>query len=166
MIAALTILTHGCSDLNSHDGYYKDLDEARRLGALENDWFPAVLPESSTEIYTRYDIDFEASWIRFRFVQEDMRAMTARLTPLGAPEINNVEFTNPGSVGWWPKSLKKAACDTVNAGGSALQVYKYSYKQEYKHYTILVPCYFVIDWDSGLAYYWSSMKSSGEKVSK
>lgn len=141
-----------CSE--TKDAFYSNIDAARKAGAVQKGWIPSVIPESATEIYERHNLDTNRVWMRFRFDRNDIKGLIQQLEEISPAEIGRIEFISPGSVNWWPKKLDKDSFSTSGAQ-SGLKIYKYNRLLEYSdNRQKIIPSFFIIDWDSNVAYYW------------
>jgi hypothetical protein len=133
------------------ENYYMNMDAVRKSGAIDAGWIPAVIPDSSKEIYERHDLDTNAVWLKFAFDKRDVDAMLAEIEELKASEIDTVAFSKP-NIKWWPKDLGK---DSIRKGEPGLKIYKYNRILQYAdNRQKTVPAFFIIDWNSNIAYYW------------
>ncbi len=152
ILFALFVFILGCGE--TQDAFYKDMDAARKGNAVQRGWIPDIIPESSTEIHERHDLDTNRVWICFKFDIKGMQRLIEQVQELMPTEIKNVEFISPGRVNWWPKKLNKGSFD-MKCPQSGLTIYKYHRLLEYsdnRQKGIL--SFFAIDWDSNKAYYW------------
>ena len=137
----------GCSE--TQDAFYKNIDEAKKDNAIERGWIPNIIPASSSEIYERHNLDTNRVWIRFKFDKKDIQGLIGKIKEVNPAEIENIEFPRIG-VKWWPKNLNK---DSFTQ--HSLKIYKYDRVIEYSDKRQkIVPSFFVIDWNSNVAYYW------------
>jgi hypothetical protein len=150
LLILLPIMVLSCNE--AKDIFYNNIYEAKHDGAIERGWIPPILPDSSVEIWERHLIDSNRVWIKFRFDKADIRSMIDGLELVNQAEIATLEFPNPG-VNWWPKEINK---ETFMTGRQLpLVVYKYRRVITYsENRQKIIPAFFVIDWESNIAYYW------------
>lgn len=133
------------------ESFYSDISAARKAGAIEPGWLPKVIPESSTAIYEKHDLDTNAVWLKFKFDRRDIGDLISKIDEIKPSEIKDVAFSNP-KVRWWPKELTK---DYLIKGQPKLGIYKYNCVLQFAdNRQKTVPGFFVIDWHSNIAYYW------------
>jgi len=143
----LSLFIVACSE--TIDTSYKNIDEAMKYGAVEKGWIPNILPRSSYEIYERHNLDTNTVWLRFKFDKRDINELIVQIEEVKQTEIERIEFPRI-RVKWWPKNLSK---DSFIQPG--LKIYKYNRVIEFSdRRQKIVPSFFVIDWNSNIAYYW------------
>lgn len=148
----LFIFIFGCSE--TQDTFYRDIDAARKDSAIKKGWIPNILPESSTEIYERHNIDTNRVWIRFKFDKKDINELITRIEEVNPLEIETIKFINPDNVKWWPLNLNKDLFK-INRKQVGLKIYKYHKVITYSdNRQKTIPSFFVIDWNLNIAYYW------------
>ncbi len=136
----------GCSE--TQERFYPNMAAAKKDG-VGGGWIPDIIPESSTDIYERHDLDTNKVWLKFKIDKKDINELISQIEEVKPAEIEGVEFPRIG-VKWWPKSLNK---DSFTQ--HSLKIYKYDRKIEYSDKRVkTVPSFFVIDWNSNIAYYW------------
>ncbi len=141
------LILFGCSE--TQDTFYKNINEAKKDNAIERGWIPNIIPVSASEIYERHNLDTNRVWLRFKFDKKDINELITQIKEMKPVEIENIEFPMIG-VKWWPKSLNK---NSFTQPG--LKIYKFDRKIEYSDKRVkTVPSFFVIDWNSNIAYYW------------
>ena len=164
LLAILSILALGCSEMDVRENYYENMAEAKSAGARETGWIPDIIPPSSTEIHERHDVDSEEAWVRFRFSKDDLQKLTSQLEQLTPSEIPKEDFTSPGYVDWWPRNLDRSSFGKTKGRQTPLEIYRYNRVVEFATHKQSVPCYLVIDWDLNLAYFWNLSGSSWVRV--
>ena len=148
----LFLFMFSCSE--THDSFYVNIDAARQDGAIEKGWIPDIIPESSSEIYEKHNLDTNRVWIRFKFDKKDIRGLVDKVEEVNPAAIYSIEFINPDSVNWWPKSLSKDAFNKKDINAN-LKIYKYERVIIYSgNRKKVIPSFFVIDSNSNIAYYW------------
>lgn len=150
-IFLLSLFFSGCGE--TQDSYYDNIDAARKEGgAIEGGWIPHILPESSYDIYERHNIDSNLVWLRFKFDIKDIKRLIDQIQEINPAEIGDIEFISPGRVKWWPQNLNK---ESFKDKQSSLRIYRYDRVITYAdNRQKIVPSFFVIDWNSNIAYYW------------
>lgn len=149
----LFIFIHGCGEIQ--DTFYANIDAAKKDGAIKRGWIPNILPESSSEIYERSDIDSNQVWLRFKFDKKDIKSLLEQVEEVDTAEINTIKFNKPCNiiwcVNWWPRKLNKESFNKQ----SVLKIYRYNrVLTYYDNHQETVPSFFVIDWNLNIAYYW------------
>lgn len=152
-IFTLIIFIFGCGE--TKDVFYANIDAAKKAGEIERGWIPNILPESSSEIYEKTDIDSNQVWLRFKFDKKDIKNLLEQVKEVAAAEINTIKFNKPCNiiwcVNWWPRNLNKESFNKQ----SVLKIYRYNRVLTYSDsHQKTVPSFFVIDWKSNIAYYW------------
>jgi hypothetical protein len=149
ILILLPLVIIACSE--TQDAFYKNIDEAIKHGAIERGWIPNVLPRSSYEIYEWHDLDTNIVRLKFKFDKKDINELVAQIEEVKPDEINAVVFPSP-NISWWPRELTK---DSIINGPSGLGIYKYNRVLQFAdNRQQPVPGFFVIDWNSNIAYYW------------
>jgi hypothetical protein len=165
LLAVLSILALGCSEMDIRENYYENMAEARSAGALEAGWIPDIIPPSSTEIHERHDVDSEETWVTFSFSKNDMQEMASRLEQVNVSEVPKENFTSSGDVDWWPRNLRSSLRNSKGRR-TPLEIYKYNRMVEFATHKRSAPCFVVIDWDSNLAYFWNLSGATWVRVPK
>lgn len=146
--AGMLIAITACSE--TKEVYFETLNDAKKQGAIERGWLPEVLPRSSHEIFGRHDTGANATWLRFKFSKNDIYNMAAQAEEMKPDDIKALYFPSI-SAAWWPDDLKRKLVD----GSSGLKLYKYDRIIKYGDANQkIIQAYFVIDWNSDVAYYW------------
>lgn len=146
------IFISACSE--TQDTFYTNIDAAKKAGAIERGWIPSIIPESSKEIYERHNLDNNRVWLRFRFDRGDIKRLIDQVEELTSAEIQNMKFISPDRINWWPKKLDKDSFITKGPQ-SGLKIYKYNRALGYSdNHQKRILSFFIIDWDSNIAYYW------------
>jgi len=149
-IFLLVIISFGCSETN--ESYYINIDAARREGALARGWIPNILPESSYDIYERHNLDTNRVWVRFKYDKNDIKSLINQIREIFTSEIDSINFIRPIGVSWWPKDLNKESFKDKQPN---IKIYKYNNIITYSNkIQKMVQSFFVIDWNSNIAYYW------------
>jgi hypothetical protein len=130
-----------------------NIDAARRDGAIERGWIPDIIPESSSEIYERHNLDTNRVWIRFRFDNKDIRGLIDKIEEVHPDVIDSIKFINPGSVNWWNRSISKDTFGKKDISAN-LKIYKYEQVITYSGNQKKIRSFFVINSNSNIAYYW------------
>ncbi len=146
----LLIFILGCSE--TQEKFYPNVEAAKKDGAIGGGWIPNIIPETASEIYERHNLDTNRVWLRFKFDKKDIKELIAQIEEVKPNEITAIEFSAP-NVRWWPKDVNK---DSLTKGQQlGLKLYKYKRVLQYgdnRQKTVL--SFFIIDWNSNVAYYW------------
>jgi hypothetical protein len=78
---ALSTVLSGCLFSDTVNSHYDTLAEAHKDGLVARGWLPDVLPPSSYDIRMSNQLDINYSTGEFHFAPNEMRLLTARLTP-------------------------------------------------------------------------------------
>ena len=149
-IFLLVIISFGCSEKN--ESYYINIDAARREGALARGWIPNILPESSYDIYERHNLDTNRVWVRFKYDKNDIKSLINQIMEIFTSEIDSINFIRPIGVSWWPQDINKESFKDKQPN---IKIYKYNNIITYSNkIQKMVQSFFVIDWNSNIAYYW------------
>jgi len=85
ILFSLFMFILGCGE--TQEVFYKDMDAARKDNAVERGWIPNIIPESSTEIHERHDLDTNRVWISFKFDRKGIQGLIDQVEELTPAEV-------------------------------------------------------------------------------
>jgi hypothetical protein len=120
------------------------MGDAVKDRAVERGWVPALLPESSRNIYVVGDLSPSRVWCSFEFVPADSNQLRKSLKPVTGlpPSLANVP--GPGRS-WWPSFLE-GNLDSSGIRNAGFQLYVVEEPATASTTTLEI---FAIDWNKG-----------------
>jgi hypothetical protein len=161
-ICLLSILVLFIGWFEKNDAFYVNYGEAKQAGAIgQQRIIPGIIPDSSYEIYSRFNIDSNQTWIKLKANKDDLKELLQKLEKVKYTEIEKINFPRSYFVNWlpnwWPRDLNKDFFTMKNPQQTNLEIYR--------HHRIFilgdnnkntVPSFWVIDWDSNIVYFWQN----------
>jgi len=105
LVTLMALLSVSCDWIESKESHYADMKAAAEAGAISRGWIPAFVPESAMEIWLKYDVENNRTWLSFH-------GMVDRPTILNACHgltTKDVSYPSSGPRGWWPDALTLAS---------------------------------------------------------
>jgi hypothetical protein len=141
--SALLCQAAACRDLQVVTHSFASMAEARREGAVERGWLPALVPPGAYDIREAHDeADSGRRWGLFSFQAEDAAALRSKLGPEMSFRGQRAEA--PPRIEWWPVQLR-GMLDADLLGSTGLTAYPVMGER-------LVAA---VNWNQRRAYYWS-----------
>lgn len=106
-IAVIALTSTSCGDYERPTAHYPTWQEVVKNGAITRGWIPSFLPNSSTNISERHDLDTNAGAFCFFAPTSDLELLVSQLERVPASRFHAVVPSISGSHTWWQPALAK-----------------------------------------------------------
>jgi hypothetical protein len=143
LASAVLCLSGACRDSQVVSHSFATMAEARREGAVERGWLPALVPPGAHDIREAHDnADTGRRWGLFSFQAEDAAALRSKLGQ--EMSLRGQRTEAPPRIEWWPIQLR-GTLDGDRLGSTGLTAYPVTGDR-------LIAA---VNWNQRRAYYWS-----------
>lgn len=106
-ILALAMVVTSCGSYERPTAHYSTWQEVVKNGAATRGWIPSFLPNSSTNISERHDLDTNAGAFCFFAPTSDLELLVSQLERVPTSRFDAIGPWINGSPTWWPPILVK-----------------------------------------------------------
>ncbi len=106
-IGAVIFSGISCGKYESPTSHYDTWPQLMKDGATSRGWIASFLPNSSTNISERHDLDSNAGCFRFFAPTADLELLVSQLERVPSSRFDSIGPWLNGSPDWWPPALAK-----------------------------------------------------------